>query len=224
MKSPELLNTPAAVFFDFDGVLAESVAIKTDIYRELFAACSPDAIDAILEINREMGAVSRVMKIERMHRDVLGKPLSAAELEQWAARYVAIVEQAVIDCPEVPGAEALLKAQAVRSKLFVISGTPEDEMNRIVRARGWERFFVSVHGSPRFKPEIVAELLDVHDLSATDCLFVGDTFTDRDAALAHDIPFVGRRPVVRENPFPSDTLMVDDMTGLLNLIETGARR
>ncbi len=217
------LNSPAAIFFDFDGVLAESVAIKENAFRDLFATYGRDTVDAVIDMNREMGAVSRVIKIERMHKEILGKPLSTEELDQWAERYVTAVEQAVIDCPEVPGAQALLQAQTSCSKLFVISGTPEDEMNRIVRGRGWERYFVSVHGSPKFKPDIVAELLRKHDLSAADCLFVGDTFTDRDAALAHDMPFVGRRPIVRKNPFPADTLMVDDMTGLLNLIETGAR-
>lgn len=214
--------SPKAIFFDFDGVLAESVALKEGAFRALFEPFGEDIAAQALAINREMGAVSRIVKIERMHRELLGRPLHSDELTEWAARFEALVEAAVIGCAEVPGTTHLLNALTGRIQMFVISGTPEEEMQRIVEARGWSDYFVSVHGSPRLKPDIVAELLARHGLAREDGLFVGDTFTDRDAALANGVPFVGRRPVVRENPFPADTLMVDDMAGLGWLIELGA--
>jgi len=213
--------SPKAIFFDFDGVLAESVALKEEAFHALFAPYGDDVAAGAVAINREMGAVSRVLKIERIHRELLGNELAPAELEEWAARFQALVEIAVVGCDEVPGAVALLDGLAGRVRMFVISGTPEDEMRRIVEGRGWGRYFASVHGSPRLKPEIVDSLLAQNGLAPEDCLFVGDTFTDRDAALANGVPFVGRRPVVRENPFPAGTLMVDDMTGLGRLMEIG---
>jgi HAD superfamily hydrolase (TIGR01549 family) len=215
--------SPTAIFFDFDGVLAESVALKEDAFRALFAPFGEEVGVGAVAINREMGAVSRVLKIDRIHRELLDNKLPPDELADWAARFEALVEAAVVGCDEVPGAAALLDGLAGRVRMFVISGTPEDEMRRIVEARGWSRFFVSVHGSPRLKPEIVSGLLAEHGLAPDECLFVGDTFTDRDAALANGVPFVGRRPVVRENPFPAGTLMVDDMTGLGRLMDIGGR-
>ncbi len=213
---------PRAIFFDFDGVLAESVAIKEQAFRHLFAEYGTDVVDAVIEMHRRLGAISRVTKIERAHRELLGRPLDDAELLDWAERYVAQVEDAVVRCPEVPGTTALLQSQAGRARMFVVSGTPEEELGRIVQARGWRDYFADVHGSPRKKDEIVRAALAEHDLEAADCLFVGDTFTDHDAAKATGVPFIGRRIDFRPNPFPPGTTIVDDMAELAELLRIAA--
>lgn len=211
-----------AIFFDFDGVLAESVAIKERVFRELFEPYGDDIVAEVIELHRALGAISRVIKIERIHRDLLGRPLAEAELAAWAKRYATTVERQVVECPEVPGTSALLEDQSARMPLFVVSGTPEAEMRRIVDARGWNRYFSGVFGSPRLKAEIVRTALAKHGLDAGDCLFVGDTFTDHDAARATGMPFVGRRVDFRPNPFPPGTLIVEDMAELAGLLRTAA--
>ena len=210
----QLSKSPKAIFFDFDGVLVESVLLKEKAFRDLFAVYGDDVVRQVIELHRELGAISRVIKIERIHRDLLGHPLSDDELQQWAHRYTDTVEKAVVSCPVVTGAETVLQAQSMQADLFVISGTPEDEMRRIVTARGWNHYFTSVHGSPRLKADIVTDLLQRHKLAAADCLFVGDTFTDHDAAIATGVPFVGRLNGVRANPFPPNTILIDDLNGL----------
>ena len=215
----QLSKTPKAIFFDFDGVLVESVLLKEQAFRDMFASHGDDVVRQVIELHRELGAISRVIKIERIHRDLLGHPLSDEELQQWAHRYTDTVEKAVVSCPAVTGAETVLQAQSMQADLFVISGTPEDEMRRIVTARGWDHYFTSVHGSPRLKADIVTDLLQRHNLAAADCLFVGDTFTDHDAAIATGVPFVGRLNGVRANPFPPNTILVDDLSGLAAVLE-----
>lgn len=214
-----LPRPPAAIFFDFDGVLAESVAIKENAFRALFAGYGEDMVERVVALHREAGAISRVVKIERVHRELIGKPLTDGELKAWAARYTETVERAVVACPAVAGTEALLGGQMEHAKLFVVSGTPEDEMRRIVSARGWAGYFAGVYGSPRLKDEIVRTALNEFGLKGADCLFVGDTFTDRDAALATGLAFVGRLNGFRANPFPPGTTLVDDMAGLAELLE-----
>jgi len=209
---------PRAIFFDFDGVLAESVALKEQAFRDLFAPYGADIVEQVIELHRASGAISRVIKIDRIHRDLLGKPLDEAELAEWAARYVAAVEARVVQCPEVPGTTALLDAQSERARLFVVSGTPEEELQRIVTARGWDCYFSGVYGSPRLKAEIVRAALSAFDLAAADCVFIGDTFTDRDAAVETGLAFVGRRVDFRPNPFPAGTLIVDDMAELADVL------
>jgi phosphoglycolate phosphatase len=213
---------PKAIFFDFDGVLAESVAIKEQVFRELFRPYGDDIVEQVIRLHRELGAISRVIKIERIHRDLLGRPLDQDELAEWAERYATTVERQVVGCPEVPGTTALLADMMARAILFVVSGTPEDEMRRIVHARGWDRYFTAVFGSPRLKPAIVRAALAEHGLDAGNCLFVGDTFTDHDAAKATGMPFVGRRVDFRPNPFPPGTLIVEDMAELAGLLRAAA--
>lgn len=212
------VNAPTAIFFDFDGVLAESVAIKEDAFRSLFAPYGETVVSQVIEMHRQLGAISRVIKIAKVHRELLHRELSEAELAAWARRYTETVERAVVACPEVPGTTALLETQSARATLFVVSGTPEDELARIVEARGWSGFFAGVFGSPRLKDEIVRQVLGDHGLAASQCLFVGDTFTDRDAAVATGVPFVGRRVSFRPDPFPPGTTIVDDMNELAGML------
>lgn len=211
-------TSPAAIFFDFDGVLAESVTIKEDAFRQLFQPYGTEMVEDVIKMHRASGAISRVIKIERAHRELIGKPLTESELNEWTRRYEVTVEKDVVACPEVPGTEPLLVDQAAQAELFVVSGTPQDEMRRIVTSRGWDRFFSGVYGSPRLKDEIVLTALQEHGLAAEDCLFVGDTFTDRDAAVATGMPFVGRLNGVRANPFPPGTTLVNDMSELAGLL------
>ena len=215
-------GAPSAIFFDFDGVLAESVAIKEHVFRQLFEPYGDAVVEQVIALHRGLGAISRVIKIERIHRELLGRPLSEAELAEWAERYASTVERQVVECPEVPGATVLLADQAARIPLFVVSGTPEPEIRRIVTARGWERFFTGVFGSPRLKAEIIDGACAEHGLEAGACLFVGDTFTDHDAAKTVGMPFVGRRIDFRPNPFPPGTPIVDDMAELAGLLRAAA--
>lgn len=154
-------------------------------------------------------------KIELYHRDFLGEPLSPAELKTWIARYAEIVESKVVAAPAVPGAVEFLQAVQGRLKLFVISGTPEDELRRIVSKRGWAGYFDEIHGSPRLKPQIIDDIATRNGLDISRVLFVGDAMTDFDAAHDRGVTFLGRIAPHHDDVFPPGTETVEDLTGLL---------
>ena len=52
-----------AIFFDFDGVILESVSIKGDVFQKLFADY-PEHLAEILNYHLENGGVSRYDKFE----------------------------------------------------------------------------------------------------------------------------------------------------------------
>ena len=98
--------------------------------------------------------------------------------------------------------------------LYIVSGTPEDELQRIVARRGMSPYFHGVFGSPRRKEEIIEAVLARHDVAPGETLFVGDAMTDYWAARNTEVPFVGRVAPSWSNPFPSGTAVIADMTGL----------
>ncbi len=71
------------------------------------------------------------------------------------------------------------------------SGTPQDELERIVQGRELTHYFSEVHGSPRTKAEIAREVAKSHDLRLDRCLFIGDAMTDYEAARNAAWPFSG---------------------------------
>ena len=203
-----------SVFFDFDGVLAESTDIKSRAFQALYEDQGSAFAERVHAVHKAREGISRLEKIRDCHRDFLGIELSDDELAVLGERYRSMVEDDVVACDWVPGAREFVEAHHHRVPLFVISGTPDDELLRVVERRHMRRFFVSVHGSPRRKEPIIRELLSVHGLSADRVLFVGDAMTDYDAAHATGLAFLGRVAPGTVSPFPAGTTTVPDLSHL----------
>lgn len=200
-----------AVFFDFDGVLVESNEVKIDAFRRLYAPHGEEVVEKVIAEHVRHEGVSRVVKLERFHREFLGIDLDEDGVADLAQTYSEMVEDAVVACDAVPGALDALKAWAGRCPVYVVSGTPQDELRRIVARRGLDDFFETVFGSPRIKPDIVGDELTRIGIGAERALFVGDSLTDFDCAQAVGTRFLGRVPAWRESCFPGGTAVVEDM-------------
>jgi phosphoglycolate phosphatase-like HAD superfamily hydrolase len=203
--------TPAAIFFDFDGVILDSVEIKAEAMRLLFEGEEPDVVDAIVSLHSRHGGVSRFRKFDMIHSDILRRPLSAEARGGLGMRFEKLCFEALLACREIPGARAILEAYAGRTLLFVVSGTPEEELTRIATTRDLARYFVSIHGSPRTKSEILQSLLLAHALDPSCCVFIGDSTTDSDAAGDCGVPFIGVVAPGLANPFAAAIPIVRDL-------------
>ncbi|MGH9465157.1 MAG: HAD family hydrolase [Thermoanaerobaculia bacterium] len=190
-----LLAGAHAVAFDFDGVIVESVEVKTRAFLELFAD-RPDLHDAIRRHHLEHLGRSRYEKLSWIHRELLGDPLDPARLEKLAERFSALVFEATVACPEVPGARATLEALARASvPAFVASGTPEDELRAIIERRGLAGHFAGAWGSPTPKTQILWRILAERALRPEELIYVGDGLSDHRAAWEVGVPFI-----LRETP------------------------
>ena len=203
-----------AVFFDFDGVLAESSEIKTNAFKALYREYGDETVARVVAHHQAHAGLSRLIKIRECHKRFLGVDLTEEALAALGRRYTEQVEAAVVECPWVPGAREFLDAHEDSLKYFVVSGTPHAEMLRIVEARDMAGHFVSVHGSPPLKPVTVIDLMEKHELARERCLFIGDAMTDYDAARETGVDFIGRVPEGGESPFPAGTRTISDFTEL----------
>jgi phosphoglycolate phosphatase-like HAD superfamily hydrolase len=204
-----------AVFFDFDGVLAESSDIKTQAFAEMYKEYGPEIVEKVVAHHIINGGVSRRKKIRHYHRNFLGIDITEAQVADLIQQFSEIVEDSVVAADWVPGARAFLETHRARILMAVISGTPHQEMLRIVARRGMDHYFASVHGSPPEKEATIEELLSTHGLEASRVLFVGDALSDFKAAMATGLDFVGRVPSGAINMFPEDTPVIPDLTRLL---------
>lgn len=185
----------AAVVFDCDGVLIESVDIKTEAFLEVFAD-HPEHREAILRHHQAHLGVSRFEKFAWFHRELLGRELGAAESAALGRRYSELVFERAVRCPEVPGAgETLTALQAAGVPLFIASGTPQEELERLIAARGWSERFQGIHGSPRTKPSILRGIAEELACPTEGLVFLGDGRSDFEAARE-----VGARFILRETP------------------------
>jgi phosphoglycolate phosphatase-like HAD superfamily hydrolase len=201
-----------AAVFDFDGVVLESVEIKTVAFRRLFED-HPEG-ERIVPYHLANGGISRFKKFRWFYEEVRGESLTDAESERLGTRFSELVLDEIRRCAFVPGARELLERLAPRLPLFVASGTPEDELREIVADRGLGAVFAGVYGTPPTKDEILRRIMDERGFEAGELVFVGDAMSDFKGAAAAGVPFVGRRYAGEPNPFPDGTFTVLDLAEL----------
>jgi phosphoglycolate phosphatase-like HAD superfamily hydrolase len=134
-----------------------------------------------------------------------------------ADRYSSLVMENVINAAEIPGAEAFLHRVTGTVRCFIISGTPQHELERIVERRGWTSLFTAILGSPTSKQDHLLTMLERYALPVSGSVFIGDAMTDYQAALATGLRFIG---IQGEIDFPEATPVVKDCHGLEAALRT----
>jgi phosphoglycolate phosphatase-like HAD superfamily hydrolase len=181
-----------AIAFDFDGVVLENAHVKTEAFVELFAEYGAEAQSQVKAHHLDNLGISRFKKFAWIYDNVLHEPLSDEQSKALGERFSALALDKVLAAPFVTGAREALTALVAHYPMFVVSGTPQDELELIVDRRELRSSFREVHGSPREKPAILVDLLDRYQLSCDELLFIGDGISDYKAAGAVGVEFLAR--------------------------------
>ena len=180
-----------AFFFDFDGVVVDSVNVKTDAFAEIYKPYGKKVVSQVISHHISHGGISRYEKFRYYHRNFLNKQISEAEVEELAQRFSDLIIQKVIKAPFISGAPEFLELVKTKNKkLFVISATPENEIKEIVKQKNLTQYFTDIKGSPLKKDKNLKFLIDRYDLKISECLYFGDSEQDLNAAASLNIAFV----------------------------------
>lgn len=179
------------VIFDFDGVLVDSVDIKTGAFAKLFQGKSPEIVEAVVAHHLAHGSMSRFDKISYYYKEFLKQPLTDDMLNSLCSRFAEIVVEEVIRAPYVKGAKGFLDNYSRLYECYVVSGTPEGELKEIIKRRNMNNCFRGVYGAPRKKVEIIKEILDTTDCNPQEVVFIGDDLPDYEAVTMNGVKFIG---------------------------------
>jgi phosphoglycolate phosphatase len=202
-----------AVFFDVDGVLIDSVAIKGDCFVLAFSDF-PDKGDQIRHWHEMNGGVNREDKIRAIIKEVLGLYEPDRGIAKRVEEYGKLVANRVISAPEIPGARVALTALEGETPLFAASATPCDELNRILTARGDAHFFTEIFGWPVTKKVAITSVLEQYSIDPAKSVLIGDSIQDFEAAKSTGIRFIlvsGKNG----HSFCDADAVIEDLTTLL---------
>ncbi|MEN6424101.1 MAG: HAD family hydrolase [Phycisphaerales bacterium] len=186
------------IIFDFDGVLAESNEIRFRGFVELFRDLPEDVMARFMDFVRANGGLSRYGKIRHLYESILRQPISDDQVAVLAREYSRIVTAEIIRARPVEGSLEFLAEHRGRFEFAIISGSDQQELRQVCRARGIDQYFQAILGSPKEKKENIALLLSQEKWDPRACLYVGDSQNDHDAAVEAGIDFVGRSSGVRD--------------------------
>jgi len=188
----DFLESKELLVFDFDGVLADSVEIKTDAFAEIYKPFGENIVAKVVDYHRRNGGMSRFDKFKHYHSSYLDLQLSDYQLLKLSEQFSALVVNAVIASNEVPGANNFLQYQCLNNKKCIInSATPQKEICQIIDKRGMTKYFNGIYGSPSSKYDNLILALSNSEVSYKDVVFFGDAKSDLQAADTLQIDFVG---------------------------------
>jgi phosphoglycolate phosphatase-like HAD superfamily hydrolase len=177
-----------AYIFDFDGVIKESVRVKSKAFVQLYEAEGIAFQKRVEEHHLTNGGISRYVKF-KVWNEWLGRSTSTETIETLAQKFSQLVVDNVIAAPYVSGAQDSIHSAKKNALSFIATGTPDNEIDEIMDRLDLTSSFNEVHGSSRKKPEIVKDILDRYNLDPSEVLFIGDAQTDYQAALKHKLDF-----------------------------------
>ena len=120
-KFNDLINRKKLLVFDFDGVIADSVEVKTDAFAELYKSYGKEIEQKVINHHRNHGGMSRFEKFQHYHTEFLKKSVNENEVSQLSEEFSKLVVDKVISSPEIKGANTFLKESAISCTLEAIS-------------------------------------------------------------------------------------------------------
>jgi phosphoglycolate phosphatase-like HAD superfamily hydrolase len=192
LKGLALLRERRVLFWDFDGVIKESVSIKTEAYARLFSIYGTDIEARVREHHKCNGGMSRLEKIP-LYLKWAGQSVSAPDVDKMCDAFSALVMQAVVDSEWVPGAREFLDENYTRQRFVLVTATPQEEMEQILEMLGISNRFHEIHGAPTGKAQAIDSVIARWRCPRAEALVIGDSRSDYLAARATGVDFLLRQ-------------------------------
>jgi len=202
------------LFWDFDGVIKDSIEVKTQAFFQLFEAFGEVVTEKVCKHHEAHGGMSRFNKLP-IYLRWAGLEPNQSKVNEYCEQFSQRVLQGVIDAPWVPGVERYLRNNSNQQTFLLVSATPQEELEHIIRVLDLSTCFAEVYGAPIHKQDVIGKILLERGLEARDCLMIGDAQADLDAAEANQVPFLLRKHGSNTNVFAAYTgTSVKDFTAL----------
>ena len=189
--SIDFIKKAKFVFLDFDGVIKDSVVVKSDVFENLFLHFNINIAKKVRSHHENNIGMSRFEKIP-IYLKYADQKVSEELTKSYEKKFSNIVVQKVIDSQWVNGIQDYLKKNYKKQKIFLITSTPQKEIEEIIYKLNIFQYFEMVIGSPTNKDKALKILINDYDLNSKDAIMIGDSIIDYEAAVKNKVTFILR--------------------------------
>ncbi len=186
-----LVNYSKVVFWDFDGVIKDSVEVKSMAFEKLFSIYGSKISNKVRAHHEKNGGVSRFDKIP-LYMSWSNELVTNKSVQEFCHKFSSLVKQSVIDSPWVPGFLEVIESDRNKQKHILVTATPKDEIEDILEKLGIRRFFYKVYGAPVLKKEAISMELNNLAIKPENAIMLGDSNSDYEAAKDNGVLFLLR--------------------------------
>lgn len=180
------------IFFDFDGVILDSMPIRDYGFRKILESYSEELVEKFIVYHQENAGLSRFHKIKYFYNNYLNKNITNEEIQKYASIFSKIMRK------ELPNKKYLIsetidfiKNNYKHMNFHIVSGSEENELNFLCKELKINNYFKSIEGSPTHKNDLVKNILEKEQYKTIESILIGDSINDYDAASTNGLKFFG---------------------------------
>ena len=179
------------IFFDFDGVILDSMPIRDDGFRSIFKHYPSCLVEEFIIYHQYNAGLSRFHKIRYFYETILNKDISEKLVNKYANTFSTLMKNKLTNKKYlIEDTLEFIKSNACLD-MHIVSGSEEKELNYLCEYLNISSFFKTIEGSPTDKNTLVKNIFLKEKYKKEDCILIGDSINDYDAANVNGIKFYG---------------------------------
>jgi phosphoglycolate phosphatase-like HAD superfamily hydrolase len=187
-----MLTNYKVILWDFDGVILDSARVRDQGFVDVLADYPDEQVDRLLAFHRRNGGLSRYVKFRHFHEEILRQNITEEGVNELARQFSEVMLRHLTDRSLlITDAVTFIRSFSDRIRMHVVSGSDQKELRYLCRELGIADHFVSIHGSPTPKNQLVRDLLAEHRYDLRSVCLIGDSGNDHEAARVNHIDFFG---------------------------------
>ena len=188
-----MLENYKIIFWDFDGVLMNSNAVRDIGFEKVLANYPKHQVDELMVFHQANGGLSRYVKFRYFYEEVLKQEVTDAQIQDMANSFSIIMKSLLVN-PDLLIQDSLefVKQQFDKKiPMHIVSGSDQTELRYLCKELNIDHYFLSIHGSPTAKKILVKNVIEENNYSKENIVLIGDSINDFEAAKENDITFCG---------------------------------
>lgn len=180
------------IIFDFDGVILDSVPIKTEAYRKLFKGYDKNIVSKLVKYHELNGGMSRYKKIKYFFNVLLKKKISENDILKYANEYSKLTKEELSKNKYlIEDTLDFIKKNYTCFNMHIASGADNNDLQYICNNLELNEYFLSISGSPTIKSDIIKKIINSYNYDIEETILIGDSINDYESATKNRIRFFG---------------------------------
>lgn len=187
------------ILWDFDGVIMDSMPVRDKGFEMVLSAYPQEQVDELMQFHRRNGGLSRYVKFRYFFEDIRNEAVTDEQVNKLAQTFSEIMRRELLNKDLlIQDAVTFIEGNRDNFQMHVVSGSDEQELNFICKELGLHKNFISMHGSPTAKKELIKIIIEKEKYKNAEMALIGDSMNDYQAADSSSIDFFGyNSPLLR---------------------------
>jgi phosphoglycolate phosphatase-like HAD superfamily hydrolase len=180
------------ILWDFDGVILDSMPVREYGFRKIFEDFDDNLVDKLLEYHNNNGGLSRYEKIRYFYEELLGQKTTEQKILELAEKFSIIMKKELIRSKYlIVETVYFIKTNNNKYNFHIVSGSDEKELRFLCKELDINQYFISIHGSPIHKNDLVKNVLNTNKYNVSETILIGDSINDYEASKVNNLKFYG---------------------------------